>query len=112
MLPILIYILLGLFMMYLVGRYIPPLGDAIAFGAILLEMVGGIPINERLFPPLHKVLRVFFALYALVGLVLSIVVIYYFFQFRAIYIDPTLRKNLLPLDLSNISLIIFGGLGL
>ena len=84
----------------------------ITFGAVFLEMVGAIPQNERLFPPLNKILQIGLAIYSLFFLGLSIVVIFSFFRFRAVYLDPTIRASISPLDIANMSLFILGFLGL
>jgi hypothetical protein len=83
------------------------IAPAIAFGGVFFEMVGLIPLDGWLFPKLNRVRRTGLALFALVGLVVAIVVMYDFFQFRAIYLDPTLRNDISPLYIANITLNIF-----
>ena len=51
--------------------------------------------------------RIGLAVLSLIGLVLTLVVVYEFFQYRALYLDPTLRAQTSTLDLANLTLNIF-----
>ncbi len=82
----------------------------LVFGAVISELALGHALGERLFPSsLSTGAKWLYTVYSAVGFVFSLVIICYFALFRAIYIDPVLKKSVLPIELSNISVIVFVG---
>src|SRR2546421_8413166 len=75
------------------------------FGAVILETVGLIPHGAGLFPLMSKVIRWVLGILSGVCLVLSILLIGYFYLYRAAYLaDPTSTQGM--------SFYLLGGLGL
>lgn len=84
---------------------------ALAFGGIFLEVVGITFTYDPLFPflddPNKKRQRWGLGVGSLIGLILSLIVVYQFFQYRALYLDPTLRQSVAPLDVAHLTINIF-----
>src|SRR6266566_149209 len=75
------------------------------FGAVILETVGLIPHGAGLFPRMNKLTRWVLGVLSGVFLILSILLIGYFYLYRAAYLaDPTSTQGM--------SLYLLGGLGL